>query len=690
MNINKILINAVSFSAIVASSASFALAQNNIAIGTTTALMAEASTAEGTAEYNLDGQSGDIQFPFIGRMKAIATVGESDPSTGRALTGYPDGQAAWLVDDQTVRIAYQSESYATMSSETYPWKMRNGVKFTGSHIHTIDYDRAAMSEFLSNDLPASSMFKSSDHLFDTVYNVFGDEVVPKNQGGLWGNQSLPNGTIVNFNSKYLLTEGEFFFHSFCGAHYEKKEKYGKGIGFADNVWLTAEEWNIQRMFEDTGVNTHDTMGLASVVVDVDNSVAYTAPALGQTGYEKLLPLNPMHKDYVVMVLAGYNHGVEPAPLRIYVGKKGVDANNNNIDQDGTASERDKFLARNGLLYGRIYGFAIRNEDFERLGISNIDTKEKMLDNYLMDASAPASFDGKFFPTSYRWKGWETPVAVIDTEMTKWQLAAEQPKGYTYFVGDSKTEHPAVDPDITKQRYVQNMTNKGALVGLELTDFSNDITNLKNDLPVSISASGIRILAAVDGAISLNTGGKGIKPSNAGTHSVWQDGRAQIVAPDGLQWIKTADADILIVDEDSGNEYGERKIALVLNSDDMSLRTPSSGYFLAMAGGKMNPRAAAGISAIPGTFSKATSSEFSGTWNISALLSRKSDGTFYTKKELAGTREQILNSTTPANKTTLLGVLQHKGESAGIVKDVKADQGGQVFLFNLNLPFGSEN
>ena len=47
-------------------------------------------------------------------MKAIATVGERDKMTGKALAGYPDGQAAWLKDDDTVRVAYQSESCATM------------------------------------------------------------------------------------------------------------------------------------------------------------------------------------------------------------------------------------------------------------------------------------------------------------------------------------------------------------------------------------------------------------------------------------------------------------------------------------------------------------------------------------------------------------------------------------------------
>ena len=38
-----------------------------------------------------------------------------------------------------------------------------------------------------------------------------------------------------------------------------------------------------------------------------------------------------------------------------------------------------------------------------------------------------------------------------------------------------------------------------------------------------------------------------------------------------------------------------------------------------------------------------------------------------------------------NDSTLIGVVQHKGESAGAVKELKADQGGQVFIFSPNLP-----
>jgi len=56
-------------------------------IGTVTALIPEASTADEASEM-LDGQSGDTDFPYA-KFKALATVGEIDPVTKKALTGYP-------------------------------------------------------------------------------------------------------------------------------------------------------------------------------------------------------------------------------------------------------------------------------------------------------------------------------------------------------------------------------------------------------------------------------------------------------------------------------------------------------------------------------------------------------------------------------------------------------------------------
>lgn len=671
--------------ALLASTALTAHANDLKNIGEVTALIAEASTAVDPAHFTVDGRSGDTEFPFIGNMKPLATVGEVDAETGKSLTGYPDGHAAWLADEATVRVGYQSESYATMSHETYPWEMASGATFTGSHIHVIDYEREGLADFLANDAAASTIVEGSDHLFDTVYNVFGNVVVPQAEGGRWGNQTLPDGTPVAFGPEFQLSDADFFFQSFCGAFYEQANKYGDGIGFADAVWLNGEEWNIQEMFTGTDVDTNDTMGLAALVTDVATGTAYTVPALGQTGYEKLLPINPGHPDYVVVVLAGYNHDLEPAPLKIYVGRKGLDADGDPVDQAGDAPERDKFLARNGLLFGKIYGLAIADETFAELGIETIDTGEKMMEAYLTDPEAPDTFAAAFFPTSYQWGGWDEPVAVGETEMRLWQEAAEQPEGHTFFVGDSKTEHPAVDPDISQQRYIQNMTQAGAMLAFDFAGLANRLDELDGELPASVPAEVRRIVAAVDGALVLEVGDKGVKHGGEGTAATWEDGSARMVAPDGLQWIKAADADVLIVDEDSGNELGERKYALVLDPETLALANDRKGHFLAMAGGEQNPRAQHGVAAYPGTFSRATSTEFSGTWNVTALLARKDDGSFYTVEELAGTGEQAVNQSLPLVEQTLIGVVQHKGESGGAVAEVQADQGGQVFIFDLRLP-----
>ena len=82
-----------------------------VRIGETTALIPEAGSAVET-QWQDDGNSGNTQFPY-GVFKALATVGEVDPArvgrknpaSIRALTGVPDGSGAWLLDDDTVRVA---------------------------------------------------------------------------------------------------------------------------------------------------------------------------------------------------------------------------------------------------------------------------------------------------------------------------------------------------------------------------------------------------------------------------------------------------------------------------------------------------------------------------------------------------------------------------------------------------------
>jgi hypothetical protein len=696
-------------------------------IGQVTALIPEASTANDASEL-LDGRSGDTDFPYA-EFKALATVGEVDPVTNMALTGWPDGNAAWLKDNATIRLVYQSESYATNSNQTYGWLMESGVKFTGSHIHYIDYDRAKFASFLDSEAPASTMFKTSGHLFDKVYNVFGREVTKKTTdkadlGGKWGNQTNPDGTLVEFGTairqldgstkNMTLTEGDFFFHSFCGAWYEPANKNGAGIGFSDDIWLMGEEWNIgNSMFADPDGSgplrgsdvANSTMGLASMVVDIMNEVAYTAPALGQAGYEKLMPINSGHQDFVVIVASGYNHDINPAPLKVYVGRKGVDSSGKAIDQASTSvSERDKFLSRNGLLYGQLYGMAATTATYTQLGITSVNADTKMLDAYLQNAAAPDDFSVRYYPTSYRWDGFDTPEAVKDTEALRWAKdgdlvsgvaeANEQPTGFTFFNSDTKVEHPAVDPD-GGFRYIQNHTRTGGILGIEFTSMVADLTNNdldKNGLPDYLSADVTRILPAVNGALKLDVGDKGVghfdatgNPSGATAEQHIELKNRKANDPDGLLWVKSADADILIVDEDSGNDYGERKYALVLNEDTLAIEPDGTGYFIAQAGGNKNPRALAGVSTYGGTFESKSGSEFSGSWNVTSLVATKADGSFFTKEELAGNGAQIVEQSRPLSEHVFIGAVQQGGESGGALKATKADYGGQIFMFSLDLP-----
>ena len=53
--------------------------------------------------------------------------------------------------------------------------------------------------------------------------------------------------------------------------------------------------------------------------------------------------------------------------------------------------------------------------------------------------------------------------------------------------------------------------------------------------------------------------------------------------------------------------------------------------------------------------------------------------------MAGTGQQEVNGSLSLSQTTLLGVVQHGSESGGAVEANKSDRGGQIFIFNLELP-----
>ena len=89
--------------------------------------------------------------------------------------------------------------------------------------------------------------------------------------------------------------------------------------------------------------------------------------------------------------------------------------------------------------------ALANETFAELGIDTIDLSAEMLDTYVSNPDAPVTFEVVYAPTSYQWGGWDNPVAVGETEIGLWTQESEQPEGHTFFVANTKTEHPAGRP-----------------------------------------------------------------------------------------------------------------------------------------------------------------------------------------------------------------------------------------------------
>ena len=216
-------------------------------IGSNTGLLPEASDASITGAPVVDGMSGDTDFPFMD-MKVLLSAGERSvcpESYGYKLTGVPDGMGAMLLDDDTVRVMYQSESYGPLRFESFPAAM-NGGNFTmgGSRVQYVDYDRTYMADFMTGDFPASDMVVGVGTMIETVINLKGEHVGPRNPDGPteygvhYGNADVEGNYVV----ASLPMEADWFYQSFCSAHLEETHQWGEGIGLEDDIYFTNEEW----------------------------------------------------------------------------------------------------------------------------------------------------------------------------------------------------------------------------------------------------------------------------------------------------------------------------------------------------------------------------------------------------------------------------------------------------------------
>ena len=321
-------------------------------LGAITDLIAESSDAARTGAPVADGKSGDTNFPY-GDIKAIMTVGEINmcpENTGEAYVGVPDGMGSYLVDDETVRIVVQSESYGQLYYESYPYFVNspsrrslavegNGeTSFTGSHVQYVDLDRESLSEFMTHSGPASDMITGFGQVAHTYYNLNGDLVGPRSESGP---STYPHFSNTDENGNWAVagtpSEADWLMQSLCSAHLEEAHQWGEGIGLEDDMYITNEEWiTYEEGKEFVGISMH--------AIDLANGVDYAVGAVTVSGFEKIVEINPMHTDYVVLSISGYNGAYNN-------GGKEVEMRN---EEYGTRSDGKDYVNPQNVCPARIY------------------------------------------------------------------------------------------------------------------------------------------------------------------------------------------------------------------------------------------------------------------------------------------------------------------------------------------------
>lgn len=277
--------------------------QESFGIGEITELICEAADASVTDAPVEDGKSGDTDFPH-GNIKPLATVGEisrCEDTVGEVIVGVPDGLGAYLVGKDTVRAIVQSESYGPIVyGESYSYSVNNGAAtFTGSHIQYVDYDRSLLAEFMDRDRPAARMVEGFGEVIKTAFNLAGEPISPRNRGGLtsYGVHYSNTDASGNWSVVADTEEADWHMQSLCSAHLEQKHQWDSNIGLEDDIFVTNEEWM-------TYAPGSMFVGLSAHAVDLKNYAAYALGVFHQSGFEKIVEINPRHPDYVMFAIAG--------------------------------------------------------------------------------------------------------------------------------------------------------------------------------------------------------------------------------------------------------------------------------------------------------------------------------------------------------------------------------------------------
>lgn len=134
----------------------------------------------------------------------------------------------------------------------------------------------------------------------------------------------------------------------------------------------------------------------------------------------------------------------------------------------------------------------------------------------------------------------------------------------------------------------------------------------------------------------------------------------------------------VVWQDGGNLFGERKFM-------GKVGVPMKYYFVAQSGGRDNSRVQASVSAVPGVLARQTSHEFSGAFDMSALLRKDASGNFELPLgDLTG-KKRALDASTPVNDKIIAVSLQAHTNTGGYGATFQSDRVAQVLAYKPNIP-----
>lgn len=697
-----------------------AILKNMKPVGTHTAHICEATDAAwSTTAVVADGMSGDTDYPF-GTIKVLATVGEYDTNTGHMLVGVPDGMGAYLKDASTVRIIFQSESYGPVSGtdDSYPWVVNadtSGATFTGSHVQYIDYDREKLADFMNNGKSAADMVKGSGNLIQNLYNLKGNKVDKRAASGCTANPHYsvtdPNGCNNDWNTIMQRAKPEradWLMQSLCSAHLEERHQWGGSLGVEDSLFITNEEWT---SYQDGS----DYTGLPAHVIDLATGTSYATGVFTLGGFEKIVEFNCGHADYVCFSPSGYNGnfgvsgsaeatrknaiGTRPdgtnyvfpkyvVPSRVYIGVKGRNA---------TGQVANDFLSRNGLAYGKVYGFATNvaqttggryQEDWHKNIAVNGDTVA-----------------GGFYPIDWQWDGqvrsfmydgsWAFQHKTSDN-LYFWNQGGSSPGSTFETYGSCKTEHNSPDP-YGRPRYLQTSTC-GYMGIYDLPNVTALLTAAKAAgtwFPAKIDSVYTALQGERDITAQVQLGGKG-KSANGNDQRYMVDsssaadagpggGKNTFEDIDGIEWIAAAGTTegYIVIQEDGGNYFGERTFLSKVRTDG----TPMTYYLIAMSGGRRNTRMLANVGVPAGTNDgnwASSAHEFAGVIDLSGMLAKDASGNWKATSGVGATKRQVERTIPINNKTIAFGLQAHQ-LTAGIVRAMSGDRGGQIYAYQPNLP-----